>query len=476
MALARLDDSSRGQILSRISKRTKTSIVELRTAFWKIAGESSNFDIGMYGYKKVLEKYFSNGDHLLRACEQFWAWAGTHWMRRHNEHMANLVSNVLIECPPQKGNVAPGIDQVIKVMTAHQTRQTAVFKLAQPPEPIIAVQNGELHIDSATGDVTFKGEHSPESYQTCCLSIAYDPEAQCPQYDKAILEMFSGDAERVRHLNEFIGYAIQPVRDIASIWLWYGGGKNGKTQLYETLMKLMSDDASAVIKIESLGGDFGLSQLVGRRLVVDDDVTANTVLPDGILKQISECKKATIDRKYKDHQDIVCYSLPLMLANNWPITKDVSWGFQRRIQVVPFLENFDGREDKTLFKRIQARELPGVLNRALEGYKRLRQRGDFDPPQACLDAKDEWLAAANNVAGFLKDEYKPQPKARLLRSKSYEHYSAWCQESKQMPVAHHKFISMMKQLGVRSGEYCGRDCWCDVELVHAHRVTIYSLS
>ena len=46
--------------------------------------------------------------------------------------------------------------------------------------------------------------------------------------------------------------------------------------------------------------------------------------------------------------------------------------------VIPFDRTFtDADKDPELFDRIVATELPGVLNRALDGYRRLMARGTF---------------------------------------------------------------------------------------------------
>ena len=55
--------------------------------------------------------------------------------------------------------------------------------------------------------------------------------------------------------------------------------------------------------------------------------------------------------------------------------------------VIPFDRIFtDKDKDPDLFDRIVANELPGVLNRALEGYRRLVVRGTFKLPSAVKNA------------------------------------------------------------------------------------------
>ena len=70
--------------------------------------------------------------------------------------------------------------------------------------------------------------------------------------------------------------------------------------------------------------------------------------------------------------------------------------------VVPFDRTFTGKDcDRFLFDRIWKTELPGVLNRALAGYRRvLKRQANFEPPLAVLDATERWLQQANPVSGL----------------------------------------------------------------------------
>jgi putative DNA primase/helicase len=60
------------------------------------------------------------------------------------------------------------------------------------------------------------GPHKPSSYLRHCLGVEYDPHAKCPEYDRAVREIFSAAEnpdEMVRHWNELAGYLIQSRRE-----------------------------------------------------------------------------------------------------------------------------------------------------------------------------------------------------------------------------------------------------------------------
>ena len=175
---------------------------------------------------------------------------------------------------------------------------------------MINVANGELWLRD-DGTVKIR-PHDRKTGMRHVLPVDYDPNAKCPEYDKALQQIFR-DAEK----------------------------------------------PGTVIRF----------------LYIDDDIKAGTKLPDGTLKKISKAKTLTGERKFKDQFEFKSHAFPILLCNNIPSLADLSHGMMRRLRVVPFTRIFKEHEtDRQLFERIAAKELSGVLNRALEGWKRLQTK------------------------------------------------------------------------------------------------------
>jgi putative DNA primase/helicase len=77
----------------------------------------------------------------------------------------------------------------------------------------------------------------------------------------------------------------------------------------------------------------------------------------------------------------------------------------RRLMVIPFERTFtDEDKDATLFDRIWANELAGVLNRALQGLQRLiRRESQFDPPSDVKAATQRFIRDANPLPAFIEE-------------------------------------------------------------------------
>ncbi|MBP1885732.1 phage/plasmid primase, P4 family [Sinorhizobium mexicanum] len=231
-------------------------------------------------------------------------------------------------------------------------------------------------------------------------------------------------------MHELIGYILQPERPIALILIWKGVGSNGKSALAGLLADLLGHHAVAAMRVRDLTrNQFSVNSLFGRLLFLDDDVQTGTRLPDGDLKRISEKKILTAERKFSGHYSFENRAVPLMLCNNPPSITDLSQGLQRRLHVVPFTRQFKKKDiDSTLFDRIRAQELSGILNHALRGYQRVVRRGwKFKIPDAVKAASEGFLQEANPVPAFI-DEGCIKGSGSCLVAELYARYGTWCQQ------------------------------------------------
>lgn len=265
-----------------------------------------------------------------------------------------------------------------------------------------------------------------------CLDVNYDPHAQCPIYDKVLAEIFSKaeDPEAmIRHWHELVGYLIQPRRHIPLILICVGGGSNGKSMLVQTISRLLGPGLVSAQRIENLDKNrFASASLLGKLLLVDDDVRAGIRLPDGELKKISEAKPITAEHKYGPTFEFNVRSVPVLLCNNNASLADVSHGMSRRLMVIPFDRTFRDDADPTLFPTIWKTEMAGVLNRSIGGLQRLLGRGRFEMPIAVKRAKDEWMKEANPLTSFVDEYCGRDPMAKCLLKDFYERYRQWAQE------------------------------------------------
>jgi phage/plasmid-associated DNA primase len=97
---------------------------------------------------------------------------------------------------------------------------------------------------------------------------------------------------------------------------------------------------------------------------------------------------------------------------------------------IAFVRVFSPAEAKNSpFPGILQNELLGVLNRALEGYRRYRKRGHFKLPRDVKKATKDWVTTANPLRSFIAEECVKDPTATWPLRDFYARYTQWAQEA-----------------------------------------------
>jgi putative DNA primase/helicase len=404
----------------------------------------------------VLERNFNRGKHLMLCPDgRSWHYDVRLWRPVPDQWVSKIILEAIQVNPVKKQNTASLISQVLTVLRAKVAIKDDVLGFVADPAPVINAANGEIWI-AADGSVELR-PHRPDSHLRHCLDVRYDPDAKCLEYDRAVAEIFAAadnPEDLVRHWNEFVGYVIQPRRHIPIIMILLGGGDNGKTVLIRTVIRLLGTSLVEAQRVDNLDKNrFAMGSLFGKLLYVDDDIRAGARLPDGILKTISEAKEVTGEYKYKPPFNFTVRTVPVLLCNNIPSLADLSHGMLRRLQVIPFDRTFTGdAKDATLFDRIWAIELPGVLNRALRGYRRLLERNSsFKLPDAVKKATAAWLGQANPLPAFIEERcVKGVSECCWMRS-LYAAYTTWAQQAGYtLTQSQQSFRRNLEHLGFKS--------------------------
>ena len=171
-----------------------------------------------------------------------------------------------------------------------------------------------------------------------------------------------------------------------------GQSNTGKTQISKVLRALLRNAASGT-QVRHLEGDFGLESFVGATgWVADDAVGQNEKLDPETFKLLVTGENITVMRKYLPPLE-TSFDFPIFLTcNHLPKVKDDSSAVYNRCLIVPMEHVFNPDEApaEATSSTVIREELAGVLNWALEGWRRLEERGRFDPPEAMLNRIKEF--------------------------------------------------------------------------------------
>lgn len=296
------------------------------------------------------------------------------------------------------------------VMLETASNSVELYNRSELPS-CVNLKNGTLWIDPKTGDKNFK-IHRRKDFLTTQLPYDYDEGETCPAFDTMLEQVFahverdySRDAmdELIRHFWELVGYMIQPNKNLPRILIWTGAGQNGKSRIAQIITRLVGDGnwlAADVGQFFSDSRPHNIPFAENKLIFLDDDVKADTLLNDGALKKCSENKQLEANPKNRDAYQASLFLTPILITNSRIRLDDTSYGMTRRLDVIKWATDITHLQGSPLPDLVEAEQMPGVLNRAIDGLSRLRKRGEFAPPACLEDYKNELLASSNSVFSF----------------------------------------------------------------------------
>lgn len=236
----------------------------------------------------------------------------------------------------------------------------------------IAFQNGVL--DLSDPKFPTMCEFSQDYHIVGMHNYDFDPEANCPRWERFLEEVFDCDGERIRLLQEWFGYNLIFDSRFQKIMLMIGVSRSGKGTITRILKSVVGDGMFSGISLTTLTESFGLATLLGKKSAVIADAHN---APQGkqnrakeLLLNISGNDTVMVNRKFMDQLSIQLKTKVTMVANEVPSFSDGSDALSNRFLVLPFKTSFAGREEVTLDATLD-NELPGIFNWALDGLQRL---------------------------------------------------------------------------------------------------------
>jgi len=290
---------------------------------------------------------------------------------------------------------------------------------------VAAAPNGI--IDLRTGEWR---EYSTEDFMTRELGCDIDPSATCPRWEKFMEEVVP-DAEVRRFLHKAAGYSLTGDTREQAFFFLFGDGKNGKSVFTKTLSRAFGSYAQAIGKGITTSSDRGdypekeIAALVGLRFGCSSETSEGDRMNEGVIKDLTGGDLMTGRKLYKE----AFYFYPILklwiFGNHKPAIKGNDFGIWRRVRLIPFLENFEGRADEDLTEKLKM-EAPGILNWIVQGCL-LWQREGLKPPSKVVQAVQDYRTEEDTLADFLEETVEQSSgEGEITHSQLYEKYVNFC--------------------------------------------------
>jgi putative DNA primase/helicase len=302
---------------------------------------------------------------------------------------------------------------------------------------ILVFSNGTLEISERR----FR-EHKPDDYVTSALPYAYDPEAACEVF-RAILGNVAPDA--VEFLQEFAGYCLTPDTSLETA-LWFKGPRgSGKSTVIEGLVAMLGDKHGVLGLGEIESSPFALSRIPGKTLLVSTEQPSSYLRSTHVIDALISGESIIMDRKHRDAEEVTPTAKIVWAMNEAPRIANTTSGIFRRVKIVEF-PALKGKRDPAVKEWVKA-EGPGILNWALEGLARLRERGGFEFPESVISATAEFEKSNDIAAQFVEEQCIVAMPHEVASNMLYSRYKGWCEDNGHRPMSNNRIGEEWKRLG-----------------------------
>ena len=402
--------------------------------------------------KFFLDNVYSceEGYRLVHYAEEFYVYVTTHYEVIEEATVRSKLYSFLDKCKKtdKKGELVP-FNPTPASVSAAMDAVKAITHLANHPNTkppiwledyainkpeasqLISLKNGLFHLENSA-----LLPHSLGFFTQNALPFEYNPQAQCPQWEKFLADLWGHDQESIDCLQEMFGYIISGDTRQQKFFNLIGPRRSGKGTINKVLVSLLGQHNTVAPQMEELCDTFGLQPWLGKLLASFTDARAPERNRSAVVSQllrISGGDTVTVNRKNKEAWNGYLPTRIVIYSNEALQLTENSNALTGRMVVFKMVNQFYDKEDANLATKLD-KELSGIFNWAMEGLaRRLARGGHFLQPTSGREYLELMQEIGNPMSSFAEDALEFDPTAYVLKDDVFRCYKHWA-VNKNIPV------------------------------------------
>jgi P4 family phage/plasmid primase-like protien len=295
----------------------------------------------------------------------------------------------------------------------------------------LVCENGTVELET--------GEFRPsrrKDLDTRMVAVQFDPEASCPRFLKFMDEVFVGDSELVRYVQQIFGYALLGEVREHILPIFYGEGRNGKGTLLGLFQRILGPygttiPAEALVssKKGSTDSERANVSLHGKRVAIAQETESCAYLDESWIKTVTGGDRLAARKLYAEAFDFVPQHTLFLASNHRPQIHGKDDGVWGRVRLIPFRAQFmkdkEGANapDPNLGEKLWG-ERDGIFIWLLEGLKDYLENG-LVTPEEVLGATAEYREDEDRMILFLQEWMRPNPVSTIPISDVFKEFKRW---------------------------------------------------
>ena len=304
---------------------------------------------------------------------------------------------------------------------------------------VFNIQNG--YIDLKTGELK---EHDKTKFFTRISNSEYTDNADAPEWDKFLNDIFLGDQVLIDYIQRAIGYSLSGYTKEQVMFVLYGNGRNGKSvfldilnEVFGTYAMNIKPDAIMVTK-NSSDATPEIAKLDGARLVTTTEPNEGERFDEGLIKQLTGGDRVTARKLYENEFDFTPQFKLWMATNHKPYIRGRDEGIWRRMVIIPFEKQIPLPEiDYDLTKKLK-NELSAIMNWCVEGYLEWQKHG-LAEPAIIKSQRESYRTEMDSIQAFIEECCALHENATIQAGLFFSAYDEWARENNQHRMSSTKF-------------------------------------
>ena len=422
----------------------------------------------------------------------WFTWNGANWDRDLGEKTVMHYAGQLIQVINEEIGLADDkklikmLNRTREMLSMNNSRKNALAITKVSPvvgigadsfdkaEYLFNVANGVVNL--RTGELK---KHDPDLLLSKISPIDYNPEAECPKFEKFMDEITCGDRELALWMQTYFGYSMTANVQEQLFSVFYGTGGNGKSVLVNVISTIMGQYTleTPVETIMSKHGASGMSndiaRIKGARLVTCRESDNGQALAESLIKSLTGGDKIAARFLHKEFFEFRPVAKWILFTNHKPSIKGTDQGIWRRVKLVPF--NYRVPEDKKN-KNLEPEllgEASGILNWLVEGCL-MWQKNGFPKCDAINHATSDYQQDEDRIGEFLQEASNTGPGLKTSASELYKAYRWFCRDAGDMPLNSRNFPKKMEEKGHTKKRGGSGNFWDGIALTDEYRDNIMS--
>ena len=314
----------------------------------------------------------------------------------------------------------------------------------------VSMKNGIINIDEIANALEngltppAVRPHTPDLFTTVRLPYEYDPTETCPKFE-AYLEGVQPKADNREMLQMLAGLILTPDTSYNVAFFLYGPGGTGKSVFLSVLIGLVGKENTCCVPLGEFANKHSTWPLVEKLLNAVGDMpfmpeSGRSAEVEGVAKDVISGGLIKVEPKFKDVRMAKAIARCVFATNYLPYFADKSGAIRDRLRIIPFNQVFRNTDQQNPHLTDELMdELPGILNWALRGLVKLRERKTFPQCEEGQQVLNEHMADCDHEGSFLMEETEANPDRYLGSRDAYRAYRDWAKDHGYNPVGDKKF-------------------------------------